>query len=295
MQIIRKIFIPIVKDTLYWASMILAATGVIFVALRIHESSEKIDFSRFSADTWILAISLSLLYGVTNYMPALAWRHLLGFFSFNTSRMWAIRTYGISQLARYVPGNIFHIAGRQVIGIVAGIPGVILAKSMFWELVLISMTAILFGLITIPLLLPSIRMELMLLVFIVVSALLIFSLWHLVGSLVARAAVWYIIFLAVTGLVFVGLFTIIVPFSYSTSLLVSLCGAYVIAWLIGLITPGAPAGMGVRELVLLLLLDGSVAEVDLLLVIVLGRIVTMGGDVLFYMASVISPKFELTT
>jgi uncharacterized membrane protein YbhN (UPF0104 family) len=56
----------------------------------------------------------------------------------------------------------------------------------------------------------------------------------------------------------------------------------VLAWLAGLVTPGAPAGMGVRELVLLFMLNGIVIEEDLLMAIVLSRIVTVMGDVLYF-------------
>lgn len=63
---------------------------------------------------------------------------------------------------------------------------------------------------------------------------------------------------------------------------IPLSGVYVLAWLAGLVTPGAPAGVGVRELVLLFLLKGIVAEADLLLAVVLGRVVTVVGDFGFF-------------
>ncbi|MCY1546547.1 hypothetical protein D3C76_1583580 [compost metagenome] len=47
--------------------------------------------------------------------------------------------------------------------------------------------------------------------------------------------------------------------------------------------------MGIRELALLLLLGNSVAEADLMLAILLGRIVTIVGD-LFFFASVLLIK-----
>jgi uncharacterized membrane protein YbhN (UPF0104 family) len=64
----------------------------------------------------------------------------------------------------------------------------------------------------------------------------------------------------------------------------------VVAWLIGLITPGAPAGAGVRELVLYALLRTSIPQTDLLYVIVIGRIVTILGDVVFYGMSLVMSK-----
>ena len=40
--------------------------------------------------------------------------------------------------------------------------------------------------------------------------------------------------------------------------------------------------MGVRELILLLLLKGAVMEVDLLLVVTMGRLITVVGDLGFF-------------
>ena len=60
-------------------------------------------------------------------------------------------------------------------------------------------------------------------------------------------------------------------------------GAYVLAWLVGLVTPGAPAGVGIRELVLLFVLKGVIPETDLLLAVVMGRVVTIFGDVLYFL------------
>ncbi len=77
------------------------------------------------------------------------------------------------------------------------------------------------------------------------------------------------------------------PGFLSTDIVIGLVGAFVISWLVGLITPGAPAGVGVRELVLLFLLKGVVAEVDLLLAVALGRVITVIGDFLFFLGTTI--------
>jgi hypothetical protein len=51
-----------------------------------------------------------------------------------------------------------------------------------------------------------------------------------------------------------------------------------VAWLAGLLTPGAPAGVGVREIMLLFLLGTVVGRADLLLAAVLSRVITVTGD-----------------
>lgn len=91
-------------------------------------------------------------------------------------------------------------------------------------------------------------------------------------------------------MVFVGLLQLLMEENVISSLqMLTICGAFIVAWLVGLVTPGAPAGIGVRELVLLGLLKGFASESDLLLAILLSRLITVGGDVLFFFfASILS-------
>ena len=78
-------------------------------------------------------------------MLAYAWWNLLEQFGASVSKRWAAKIYGLSQLAKYVPGNIFHLAGRQAMGMSAGVGGRILAKSALWELGIILIAGAVFG------------------------------------------------------------------------------------------------------------------------------------------------------
>ena len=80
------------------------------------------------------------------------------------------------------------------------------------------------------------------------------------------------------------------PFDWQSAPLIG--GAFVLAWLIGLVTPGAPAGGGIREAVLLFLLGHRYAPGDLLLAIVLGRSVNIVGDVGYFLLASLLPKME---
>lgn len=67
-------------------------------------------------------------------------------------------------------------------------------------------------------------------------------------------------------------------------------GAYTIAWLAGLATPGAPAGIGIREAIALVLLGKWMEKDELLTAIVAGRMITIVGDLLFFLISWIEIK-----
>ena len=57
------------------------------------------------------------------------------------------------------------------------------------------------------------------------------------------------------------------------------------AWTLGFLTPGAPAGLGVREAVLVALLTPSAGEPAALTAALAFRAATLGGDLLFYLSA----------
>jgi uncharacterized membrane protein YbhN (UPF0104 family) len=227
---------------------------------------------------------LAFVYGIANIMLALAWRNILINFGGKVDSLWAIKTYGLTQLAKYVPGNIMHLASRQAIGLAAGIPGWPLAKASLWELGLISITGALFFILVLPQFLLTASVSITVVIFVVVLGIIAVLLKRYTGLLIARALGYYTAFLATSGMVFVGLLALLVNEGSVTPSQASLfCGAFVVAWLAGLVTPGAPAGIGVREFVLLVLLEGLVIQSDLIVAVLLSRMVTVAGDLLFFL------------
>jgi hypothetical protein len=57
-------------------------------------------------------------------------------------------------------------------------------------------------------------------------------------------------------------------------------GVYSLSWIIGFITPGAPAGLGIREAIMSAMLFGVIQENLVITAVLLFRIVTILGDVL---------------
>lgn len=266
--------------------------GVVFVVMRLNTYAEQIDLTRFDTTAWSLISLFALVYGSANVLLAQAWWHLLAFFDVEVERRWAVKAYGLSQLAKYVPGNIFHLAGRQALGMAAGLPARALAKSALWELGLIVAAGMLFSLLSAPLVWPELPEYASAGAFGAILTGLVIALRQLLSPSVSAALLWQIIFLAISGAVFVGVLVLVIPAFITLSAFSALCGAYVIAWLAGLVTPGAPAGVGVREFVLLFLLGKQIPEADLLLAVVLGRVVTIIGDLLFFTTVSTLIRFE---
>ena len=275
-----------IKQGLNYFGGLIALAGVIYLFFKLKPYAREIDFLQFSVSDWFYLCLLAVIYGAASVMLARSWWHLLIYFKINTLFNWAVKAYGLSQIGKYVPGNIFHLASRQSMGMAANIQVVPLAKSIIWELGVIALAGALFIPLTAPIFIPEISSK----IFIILFLCLVIIVWGLIRCIlsisVAAALLGQLIFLAVSGVVFVCVLAVVDLSIVSLSNISFLCGAYVIAWLLGLITPGAPSGLGIREMVLFFLLGSHVPHADLLLAIVLARIVTVIGDFLFFLFSV---------
>jgi len=280
--------IAFIKKYLHWLGSAFAVVGIIFVTFRLNEYSSQIDFSYFDGFIWSVLISLAFIYGLANIILAMAWKSLLEYFGTTASRLWVVKIYGLTQLAKYIPGNIMHLASRQAMGQAAGIPAKPLVKASIWETGLISIAGMFFSILIIPQFFSTVTMPIATVGFVSILLIVLVGTKRYIDLAVMRSFGLYIIFLVISGMVFLGVLTLIVDKStIDTSHGLLFCGAFVVAWLIGLITPGAPAGVGVRELVLAVLLKGLVSESDLLLAIMLSRLITVTGDVLYFLVATI--------
>ena len=271
-----------------WSGAIIASIAVIYVAYMFKEYSNQIDFSRFTGNQWFAFGFLVTIYGAANFFLTFSWKSILAHLSVPISLKTAVQVFGVSQLAKYLPGNIFHLAGRQALGMAHGIPALVLIKSTIWELVLIALTGSLFGILILPVILNAFTTQLSIILFIIVLIFFGIGLYRSLGKNILFAHLYYLFFLIISGLIFLIVLDIITGgFQHNNLYIIS---AFIIAWLIGLVTPGAPAGVGVREMVLLILLNGNIAEEDILMAIIIGRLVTVLGDLLFYFYSIIFGK-----
>jgi glycosyltransferase 2 family protein len=279
---------------LSWLGNFLAVAGIVFVVSQLISYKSQLTLFEYSSSIWYILIGLSFIYGLSSSLLALAWKNLLSYFNSHVSLKWAYQVHGMSQLAKYVPGNVVHFASRQAMGLGSGVDGWALAKSSIWEIILLASAGVFYTLLIIPSILPaSLATPIYASALIFVMLTLIFSKTYLKRSLFF-ALLSYLAFLFIPGMIFAFLIFYTTPelsaeFELTTRLLCS----FVAAWLVGLFTPGAPAGLGVREFILFFLLKNVIPEQNLLLVVLLSRIVTVGGDILYYIsASTIPRLFE---
>ena len=240
----------------------------------------------------------ALLYGVAGLLLSSAWYQLLGAGSSIASARCHHAVYGRTQIAKYLPGNVFHLVGRQVMGRRLGHGQARLALASLLEALLLVLTA---AALSLPLVWGWLDQDLLWIgAFAAPVLALIVVRWArrhdlALGDLTAgadrgcppavlrllRAGVLYALFFLVVAAIF---WMLALSVSESGRPALDLAGSVpviALAWLVGFVTPGSSAGIGVREAVLIAALEGTIGAPASALIALALRLVTIGGDVVF--------------
>ncbi|MEM1254273.1 MAG: hypothetical protein AAGI69_17725 [Cyanobacteria bacterium P01_H01_bin.21] len=274
------------KKALNYIGFCLCLVSTFFVSKYIQKYISDIDYSQFGSLEIAIGLCLILTYGAFNLILAIVWKHILNHLEVKISSYDSAKIYGRSQLIKYVPGNILHLTGRQALGMSIGLPSLRVAKSIVLELGLSAFAGCFFFILVLPLRWAFVPAFLSTIGFVAAIVGTSFLVKKLFGSALNRAFLWQLVFLTLTGLNFVVVLNIVTAESPTSLNSLQLSGAYTVAWLIGLVTPGAPAGAGIRELVLMFLLGDHYTESKLLASVLLTRLITIGGDLVFFLAFV---------
>lgn len=272
------------KPWLRRASSVLGVLGLAFVAYRLFRYSGELSLPDFGAAKWAMAALLIVAYGAANLFLAVGWAELLKLFGADARLGWCVRTYAVSQIAKYLPGNVFHYAGRQVIGAAEGLPQRALFLASLFELIVISAVAVCFLPLALPVIVPAISQQGALAIAIGMAAIGFAAILSARQPCLRNAVMAYFGQVVVSNSTFLGAFWLAGGLLSGWSDALFVAASFTIAWLAGLMTPGAPAGLGVREAALVFLLSGIAPEPVVLTAALLGRVVTTLGDLGFYVA-----------
>jgi len=213
--------------------------------------------------------------------------------------------YGQTQIAKYIPGNIFHYAGRHTLGRQAGFSHTALIGATLYEalcLLLAASTLSIIGIAAFGLDQIAISKWQLIIVFalsITILATTTISMPHVVkfagGDLPAKGMgekvtrLKNVLLLHAAFFLISGALFFIVVANHSQEISLSGFGLIIVisaaAWILGFITPGAPAGVGIREAIIVLTLtqltDSSVAVIAAIIY----RLITVLGDVVFFISA----------
>jgi glycosyltransferase 2 family protein len=205
--------------------------------------------------------------------------------------------YGRSQIAKYIPGNVFHFVARQALGNRLGAPHSALILSAAAETAALVTVACALGAFGggLPAPFPHIPRAAALTVGVLcLAAAVPLSSWLARRDPVRRSPARRLLDTLVTLLFYVPFFTgnglclaLLLSLNHagdSPSIQV-LVGIWSICWLAGYLVPGSPGGLGVREAALVYALSGWCSRPEALVLAAELRLVSTLGDVTLWLAS----------
>jgi len=238
-----------IKKIVYFLGKSLGVLGLIFVFYKL---SQEYTLSSFLSQLSLLTDTIPMLL-VLNFTSTLlgiyAWHIMLlnyakESFPYRTSYYYFAKT----EISKYLPGNVFHFIGRQVLASKIGITQMEMAKiSVLFSFLLlvatvISSTVFAFLATDIP---PYVLtlMGLSCIIIIIITA-------YLYPSFPIRKKISMNLLLSVSVAlqgIMLGIIVMVQTDHFTTGLFFECVSIYIVSWLIGFITPGASGGLGIRE------------------------------------------------
>ena len=282
-----------------------------FIGEKFWQHHNWLQTSALNYELLITVFVCSIIYGLSEFFLSFAWRRLLIWFGDkDISKNLCNRIYGKSQIAKYIPGNIFHVLGRHILGSQVGIKHIVLAGATVYEILGLLSISILIGFGGMIIFgLGNIYFSLYQIILIFFTTLVITSLtialvpylMSLRGFIlpykgigdsflnISKVYLFYFIFFLIAGLLLVVIVNIFLDINFIIT--AKLVVIFSIAWIAGFIIPGAPGGIGVREAVIIFFITPIIGEAQSIAVAIALRFITLLGDVWFLIVS--DSKFYL--
>ncbi len=290
------------------AGFLLVILSFVFLGWRVR--SQWANLRALQVDSaLVLFFFLSVLtYFSALFFLVLAWQRLLRLsgtpqVKFKT----CLAHYARAQIVKYFPGNVLHVASRHWLGVKSGIAHSSLLWSATFEIAGLIICAVLLGLIVAGCNwltdcgaagFGMINLTVLGAVILIFSLIVCLGTFYLRRDLsvqrisavrlllrVGEVVLLYLVFFLLSGLAFLLiLMAFKTVFGFGGQL--KLVSDYALAWLAGVLTPGAPAGLGVREAVLVAVSGKIIADNSVCLAaVILFRLVSILADILFFAVS----------
>lgn len=275
----------------------------VFVVSRIVDSGIGAAIAEHGVTLFATVAGGSLLYAGAGLLLAAAWIRLLRWCGQAPPATRAgIAIYARTQIAKYLPGNVFHLVGRHLAGRGLGLGHTPMVCAAWFESVtLVSAAAVLslIGLATwgsfgTPRLFPLLAAALALaLIAPFAMGTLLPQISRLTGQRmpaeglatlatgIAIPYLLYIVFFSAAGaILWLQAFGLGEAGPAMLPAVVSIAAG---AWILGFVTPGAAAGIGVREALLIAGLSDGLGLENAALIAIAFRGTTLIGDMLFFL------------
>jgi len=287
-----------IKNKVNYLGTAVMILSLAFLIYKVYQYG--IDLKMISNPINIFVLSLfSLASGAMCLFYSKIFQNILSFFITDLPKTEITYIYCKANLYKYLPGNFMHYIGRNQIAIEYNLSHSKVIASTLIETVFIIISGVVIflafsGRLVLNWILLNTYPGNKYLLFGLTLILIVFvtMLWQkkiklrlkeYVQILVAnRKSVAFDMFIysgvfIINGLMFIGVMKCS-GITININIALPIIGLYCFSWIIGFITPGAPAGLGIREVVMSAMLFGAVEKELVISAVVLYRIVTIFGD-----------------
>jgi hypothetical protein len=222
--------------------------------------------------------------------------------------------YAKSNLMKYLPGNVLEFVGRNIFTSKYGVPHKKIALASLFETIIIIIVSLTLGLISgfdilnsffekydltakyyfIYLLaaMPIFAVPMCYFFFKKMKNQISFEKYkHLFKTICKVFLLQSLVFINLS-LTFFLIFTYGFGMSLGLNDFLYILSGFTLSWTVGFITPGAPGGLGIKEVSLVSLLSARYGMEAPLVASVLHRIISVAGDILTYLISLLYLSFE---
>ncbi|WP_268040817.1 lysylphosphatidylglycerol synthase domain-containing protein [Clostridium aestuarii] len=258
---------------------------------------------------WVLIILLSVLSAGSLYLVAYGWSILVKFIETkDIKNNILIFIYIKSNIAKYLPGNIMNLVGRNVLAGKLGFKQISIATSTVMEIIIFGCTTMMLSFLfsitklkdVFNLIQKYIDYKFIVVIILVCSLLIIFMIVYMINNknqcikeikkyvttsflklsikLVFLYSIYFIFSGIMLGIVLKNILNVSIGFVDFFQII----GIYIISFFVGYITPGAPGGMGVREAVLIVLLTNVIGSDLATIASIIHRLITIIADIIIY-------------
>lgn len=294
-----KTIVLAIKPFLRWG--ILGAT-LFFIFKTLKDHWQEVAAIRINTQGWLMLVSALVITFLAHAWSAWVWSWILRMFKQPVNPAWAIQVYLKTNIAKYLPGNFWHFYGRiSAVNKVGGSLGAA-SLSVLLEPLLMAAAALLIALISNQLgLITTVGNPKILLLQILALSVVLLGIHPRIlnpmMNLLSRSQnkvtnqfsvkldnypllplLGEIGFLGLRGTGFI--LTLTALMTVNLGHMPKLISVFSFAWLLGLIVPGAPSGLGVFEATTIALLDPQDFPVAIILsTVALYRVISILAEV----------------
>ncbi|MEC4985675.1 MAG: lysylphosphatidylglycerol synthase domain-containing protein [Oscillatoria sp. PMC 1076.18] len=242
---------------------------------------------------WIYLILALIVTLAAHIWCGWVWFSILKEFKQTVTSQWAIIVFLKTNIAKYLPGNIWHFSGRILAATAANIPFSVATVSVIIEPLLMAAAALLIALLTVNSENWLLQLTSLVVIFAIIHPRVLNPLIKKVSksklkktatiiqkkdvfqidNYPVRPLIGELIFVLLRSIGF--LLTVVALTTINPSKIILLLSAFSLAWLLGLVVPGAPGGMGVFEATALALLREDFSTGTILGAVALYRLISI--------------------